>query len=153
MVSQGMSMIQYPQEYRVRSQASSGIQTAWSSSTRGGGWDAGVTCAIPPEFQGPGGGASPEDLYALALANCFVATFKVFAEKSSAGFESLEAEGCLVVDRDEKGVPWMSRFHLRVVVDGAGDAARIRTLLEKTSRSCMILNSVRTEKTFEFEVS
>ena len=112
-----------------------------------------MTCAIPPEFQGPGGGASPEDLYALALANCFVATFKVFAEKSSAGFVSLLADGCLTLDRDEKGVPWMSRFHLKLRIEGAADAARIRTLLEKTSRSCMILNSVRTEKTFEFEVS
>ena len=80
-------------------------------------------------------------------------SFKVFAEKSSAGFASLLADGCLTVDRDEKGVPWMSRFHLKVRIEGAADAARIRTLLEKTSRSCMILNSVRTEKTFEFEVS
>lgn len=146
-------MIQYPQQYRVRSTSPSGISSTWSTHTPGGGVGEALTCAIPPEFQGPGGGASPEDFYALALANCFIATFKVFAEKSSANYASIEATGVLTVDRDEKGVPWMARFHLAVSVAGAGDAARIRTLLEKTSRSCLVLNSVRTEKTFEFEVS
>ena len=145
-------MIQYPQEYRVRSSAHAGIQSTWSTNTPTGGLTHGVICAIPPEFQGPGGGASPEDLYALALANCFVATFKVFAEKSSVTFGSLEVEGVLTVDRDEKGVPWMSKFHLLVRVQGASDSTRLKTLLEKTSRSCMILNSVKTEKSFEFSV-
>ena len=146
-------MIHYPQHYHVRSSSPSGMQTTWSTRTHDGGHQGELVCAIPPEFQGPGGGASPEDLYAMALANCFVATFKVFAEKSAVNFSSMEVEGDLTVDRDEKGVPWMAKFHLVAKVSGSSDAARVKTLLEKTSRSCLILNSVKTEKTFDSQVS
>ncbi|MFN7684476.1 MAG: OsmC family protein [Oligoflexia bacterium] len=145
-------MIQYPQEYFANSRSAAGIATVWKSSA--GGMPE-VDCAIPPEFQGPGGGSSPEDLYAMALLNCFIATFKVFAEKSRVVFQNIQARGVLVVDRDEKGVPWMARFKLSATVDGVSsesDRERVLVLLEKTSRSCMILNSVKTEKTFEFGV-
>jgi organic hydroperoxide reductase OsmC/OhrA len=116
------------------------------------GGEAQIECAIPPEFEGPGGGASPEDFYVLALLNCFVATFKVFAQKSRVEFREIDARGVLTVDRDEKGVPWMARFKLSATVYGPSDQDRVMALLEKTSRSCMILNSVKTEKTFEFGV-
>jgi hypothetical protein len=46
----------------------------------------------------------------------------------------------------------MARFKLAATVSGAADAERMMSLLEKTSRSCMILNSVKTEKIFEFGV-
>jgi len=146
--------IQYPQAYSVRSQSPSGIQSRWTTLALSPASELpSLACAIPPEFAGPGGGASPEDFYALALLNCFVATFKVFAEKSRIAFDAIETEGKLIVDRDEKGVPWMAKFHLQAKVSGAEDSERVRTLLEKTSRSCLILNSVKTEKSFEFEVT
>ena len=142
-------MIRYPQDYEVRSSTGPGMDSRWNALAASG---AELTCAIPPEFEGPGGGASPEDLYAMALLNCFVATFKVFAQKSRVDFRGLEASGVLTVDRDEKGVPWMARFKLSATLHGAADGERALQLLEKTSRSCMILNSVKTEKTFEFGV-
>ena len=64
----------------------------------------------------------------------------------------MDTEGLLTVDRNEKGIPWMKAFHLRVVLGGAVDPERAQRLLEKTSASCMILNSVQTEKTFELSV-
>ena len=142
-------MIRYPQDYEVRSRSAAGMDTRWNALALAG---TELACAIPPEFEGPGGGASPEDLYAMALLNCFVATFKVFAQKSRVEFRELDAHGVLTVDRDEKGVPWMARFKLSATLHGAADGERALQLLEKTSRSCMILNSVKTEKTFEFGV-
>ncbi len=142
-------MIRYPQEYEAKSRSGSGMESKWSSQA---GVSPELVCAIPPEFEGPGGGSSPEDFYALALLNCFVATFKVFAAKSRLDYREIEARGVLTVDRDEKGIPWMARFRLAATVSGAADADRMIALLEKTSRSCMILNSVKTEKTFEFGV-
>lgn len=145
-------MIQYPQYYEARSRSASGMDSQWKSAAGKG---PELACAIPPEFEGPGGGASPEDFYAMALLNCFVATFKVFAQKSRISFREIEAGGVLTVDRDEKGVPWMARFKLAATVHGVSspnDRERVMGLLEKTSKSCMILNSVKTEKTFEFGV-
>jgi organic hydroperoxide reductase OsmC/OhrA len=144
-------MIQYPMTFKVSSEARSGISQTWE--TRAESMSAPIAMSIPPEFSGPGGGYSPEDLYAAALTNCFVATFKVFAEKSRIGFEAMTIKASLTVDRNESGVPWMKAVHLAIHLAGATDLERARHLLEKTSQSCMILNSVKTEKTFEFQVS
>lgn len=146
-------MIQYPLSFKVSSKATAPIAEAWTSSYFPVGHNPETaSVAIPPEFEGPGGGYSPEDFYALALLNCFVATFKVIAEKSKITYESLFAEGTLTVDRGEGGAPWMSGFHLKVTVQAPSNPERIQRLLEKTSQSCLILNSVKTVKTFEFEI-
>jgi len=143
-------MITYPMTFKVSSDARSGIASNWE--TRAEAQDVPVPVSIPPEFAGPGGGYSPEDLYAAALTNCFVATFKVFAEKSKITFDRVQVKSELTVDRDEKGAPWMKAIHLHISLQGASDAERARHLLEKTSQSCMILNSVKTAKTFDFSV-
>ena len=146
-------MIQYPLSFKVFSSSLPPISKTWTSEYYPSHGDPVTsTVAIPPEFEGPGGGFSPEDFYALALLNCFVATFKVIAEKSKLQFQDLHCEGLLTVDRDEKGIPWMSSFHLKGHLAGVVDEDRARRLLEKTSQSCMILNSVKTVKTFEWTV-
>ncbi|MEI7974179.1 MAG: OsmC family protein [Bdellovibrio sp.] len=143
-------MIQYPLSFQVEAQTEAGIQQTWQTQTLGTGDS--LRAAIPPEFQGPGGGYSPEDFYALALANCFVATFKVFAEKSKLAFSSLKISLKLEVDRNEKGAPWMSRAHLQAHLKGVESEERALHLLQKTSQSCLVLNSVKTEKSFDFQV-
>jgi organic hydroperoxide reductase OsmC/OhrA len=146
-------MIQYPLKFEVSIEGKAGMEHSWKTRVPGhkSGEVREVVAAVPPEFEGPGGGFSPEDFYALALLNCFTATFQVIATRSKLEFSAFAASGTLVVDRDEKGAPWMKHFHLRAKVEGAKDPERAKRLLEKTSQSCLILNSVRTEKTFEFE--
>jgi uncharacterized OsmC-like protein len=146
-------MVQYPLNFSVSAEGVSGVDSTWVAQVPGNapGEIRDLTVAIPPEFQGPGGGYSPEDFYALALLNCFMATFRVIASKSQLVFESIKLSGELVVDRDEKGAPWMKHFHLSASLTGAADPERAKRLLEKTSQSCLILNSVKTGKTFEFE--
>ena len=146
-------MIQYPLSFKVNSTATAPIADAWNSSyTPVGGNPQSSAVAIPPEFEGPGGAFSPEDFYALALINCFIATFKVIAEKSKIAYENVFAEGTLTVDRGEGGAPWMSGFHLKVILKAPSNKERAERLLEKTSQACLILNSVKTIKTFEFEI-
>ena len=144
-------MIHYPLTFDVEAHAASGISTTWSTRAQAH-MTHEIPAAIPPEFEGPGQGLSPEDLYALALTNCFIATFKVFAEKSKVSFREILAQTRLSVDRDEKGHPWMARADLKITLSGASDAERARRLLEKTSQSCLVLNSVRTQKSFEFQL-
>ncbi len=146
-------MVQYPLKFSVAAEGVSGIDSTWNTRVPGSvpGEFRDLTVAIPPEFQGPGGGYSPEDFYALALLNCFMATFRVIASKSQLTFQSIRLNGELVVDRDEKGAPWMKHFTLSATLSGAADPERAKRLLEKTSQSCLILNSVKTGKTFEFE--
>ncbi|MFV3409848.1 OsmC family protein [Bdellovibrio bacteriovorus] len=144
-------MSKYPMFFKARAESFSGIQTPWDSKAMS--VDAGLQMAIPAEFEGPGGGFSPEDLYVMALQNCFVATFKVFAEKSRLAYESLRVESELTVDRDEAGRPWMARCVFAVYLEGCVQIENAKRILARTSENCMILNSVKTEKVFEFHVS
>lgn len=142
-------MLQFPMKFLVQSTSAAGTQTAWTTKAKS--FDCKVPMAIPPEFEGPGNGLSPEDIYAMALENCFIATFKVFAEKSKLQYERVSIESVLEVDRDEKR-PWMARIHLHVSLVGSDQKENAHRILEKTAQSCMILNSVKTEKTFQFDV-
>ncbi len=145
-------MISYPITFGYSAKANAGTHASWDAKAPE---ERVAVCAIPPEFEGPGKGYSPEDFFGLAIINCFVATFKVIAEKSRVSFETLSVDGKLVVDRDEKGRPWMSAFRIEAtVLSGAnGDPGRIQRVLEKTSESCIVVNSVKTDVSFSFAVT
>ncbi len=110
-----------------------------------------LTAAIPPEFEGPGGGYSPEDFYALALANCYIATFKVIAEKSRFHYGSLSVECSLDVDLNEHKRPWMARATVRSRLMGTDSVERGQRLLEKVSGLCLIHQSIKTEITYDLK--
>ena len=141
-------MIQYPIVFTTRVSTSAGSGRAWKSASQSGQ----TFCAIPPEFDGPGGAFSPEDFFAQAITNCFVATFQVMAEKSRVKFERLEVDGRLIVDRDELKHPCMKDFHFEIKIYGVDQPERINTLVKKTMESGFILNSVKTRLTYQAEI-
>ena len=143
-------MNKYPMSFKVSALATSGMRTKWETNSEA--FITPLVMAIPPEFDGPGDGFSPEDLYAMALQNCFLATFKVFAEKSRLAYGNIKIETELLVDRDEAGRPWMAKCRLNVSLDQCQQIENAQRILQKTSESCMILNSVKTVKEFEFHV-
>jgi len=141
-------MIKYPLSFEVEASADPEMARAWRAQASG----REIPCAIPPEFEGYGGGLSPEDLYALAAANCFIATFKVFASKSRLEFGAIRVRAQLIVDRGEGGRPEMSRLNFKVVLSGVQDVDRSKYLLSKVSEGCLVLNALKSEKAFEYFV-
>jgi organic hydroperoxide reductase OsmC/OhrA len=141
--------MQLPLNFESSAKASSGTKTAWR--VQSGSFEA--ECAVPPEFGGAGQGFSPEDFFAQALVNCFVGTFKVYAEASKVAFKELTVKAVLTVDNNTSGQTVMSRCHLNIFIDGAAQADRVKTLVAKTLRSGFILNSVKTELTHQLEIS
>jgi organic hydroperoxide reductase OsmC/OhrA len=125
--------------------ATNGKLTAWTAESAGHQ----IAVAVPPEFSGPGGALSPEDLYAQALTNCFVGTFKVLAENSRLTFTNLEAQGRLSVDYDELRRPCMRAFHLSIGLQGSSDQDKAKRIIDKAMQSGFILNSVKTTITHE----
>lgn len=76
------------------------------------------------------------------------------AKASRLSFDEIHVSGDLTVDKSpESSLPWMAAIHLRVLLNGVKDDAKARRLLEKASQSCLVLNSVKTSKTFEFTVN
>jgi organic hydroperoxide reductase OsmC/OhrA len=140
-------MIQYPIHFKSESQAGNGLQTTWEINSG----DYNLTCAIPPEFEGAGGGLSPEDLFAQALTNCFVATFKVYAHHSRLDFEKVMADSTLTVDLGADGKPVMKKLHLQAKIQTT-NPAKAKTLAERAFKQGFILNSVKTELVFDLEI-
>lgn len=140
-------MISYPISFFATAEATDGIQSTWKIESP----NFSSACAVPPEFEGPGGALSPEDLFAQALTNCFVATFKVYAEKSKVIFSNLSVRAELIADLGETKKPLMKKCILHVQIQGAQNEDRVRTLVDKAFKSGFIINSVKTEMEMELQ--
>jgi organic hydroperoxide reductase OsmC/OhrA len=134
-------MIKYPISFFAKTYSPQGMNSAWNFENQN------ITspCSIPPEFDGPGGGLSPEDLYVQALTSCFVATFKVYAEKSKVSFSRVSVNSELIVDLNEEKKPVMKKCQLNVLLSGCSNGERAKALAEKAFQAGFILNSVKTE--------
>ena len=141
-------MIKYPIEFSAKTISQSGIQADWISRTEEG-LDGKIS--IPPVFNGPGKGFSPEDLFHLALTNCFVASFKVYAENSHLEYESLSVESKLVVDLNEARSPVMKEFFLDAKIKKPSNPEMALHLAKRASELGFILNSVTTVCHFSYE--
>ncbi len=141
-------MYQFPMIFKSQSLANAGMHTSWKTQVSSGE----LSATIPPEFLGPGGGYSPEDFYVFAVVNCFVATFKVLAQNSKIDFQSLNCEATLLVDKNERGQPEFKSVHIKAKLVQPTDFEKAKRLLEKTTTACLVANSLKIEKTFEFEV-
>lgn len=141
-------MIKYPTNFQSSAKTVSGIQTKWASLAS----ENQIECSIPQEFEGPGGAFSPEDLYLLAIQNCFIGTFKVFAEHSKVQYTGVEITSRLIVDKDEKSRPWMDSVHMEININGVTDEKRVRLIVNKTLENGFILRSVKTKITTEINI-
>lgn len=141
-------MAEYPMIFRTESKAGATVSDSWPVTAG----PQSSTCSIPPEFDGPGGAFSPEDYFALALANCFLATFKVYANASRIAYHTIEVRSELQLEKGQDGLVTASKCRILVRVTGAEQPARVDTILRKVSRSGILLNSVKTELEFQFDV-
>lgn len=148
-------MTLYPLVFKAESESLAGIQTPWvsrASEQQGAEATGDLKCAIPPEFEGPGAGSSPEDFFVLALLNCYIATLKVVAEKSKLSFEMLNGSASLTLDKNEAGTPSVKSVNLSFTVSGVLNEDRFTRMMERVSKQCMMINAVKCAVTFEFVV-
>jgi len=139
-------MIKYPLFFEVCADSESGVNTLFEAKA----FDfPEITCAIPTEFKGPGGGYSPEELFSLAVLTCLIATFKVFAEKSKLQYSNIRASGKLTIDRNAQGMPELKKLAITLTLSGVQDQEKAKTLLTESEKYCLVSNAIKTEKTFE----
>lgn len=134
-------MISYPISFYGESMTKPGIESPWL--TRASGFEG--TCSIPTSFEGPGTDLSPEDYFLLAIKNCFVATFKVYAAYSSLSYRQLHVTAELVVDKNDLGRPVMSSVRLNVELYHPSDLKKAQKIFDKAMASGPILCSVKTQ--------
>jgi len=113
-----------------------------------------IRSAGPAEFGGPGDRWSPETLFAAAIADCFILTFRAIARASSLSWISLSCEAECTLERVER----VTRFTRNVVraslvIPPDVDRARAERLLEKAEQGCLITSSLSGETRLERSVS
>jgi organic hydroperoxide reductase OsmC/OhrA len=113
-----------------------------------------IESAPPKEFDGPGNQWSPEGLLTASVADCLVLGFRAIAAASKFAWTSLETRTQGTLDRVE-GKMRFTRFdtHAKLQVPAGGDVERAKRLLEKAESSCLIANSLNSERHLTVEVA
>lgn len=141
-------MIKYPLFFEVSANSVSGVSTLFEGSALN---FPPIHCAIPTEFNGPGGGYSPEELLSLAVLSCVIATFKVFAERAKLHFETISATAKLTIDRSSGGIPELKKLDMKFTLSGVQDQEKAKLLLAESEKYCLVSNAVKSEKTYAHE--
>jgi organic hydroperoxide reductase OsmC/OhrA len=142
-------MITYPITFEGSALATEGIMSSWQTKAT----DTHLSCSVPKEFEGSSENASPEDYFLLAVMNCFVATFKVYASYSKVAFNELKVAAKLIVDKNQDGKPCMRKVEMDVQLSGISNPARARLLVDKVLANGFILQSVKSELVANLTVS
>ena len=112
-----------------------------------------IESAPPLEFDGPGNQWSPEGLLTAAVADCFLLGFRAIAVASKYAWLSLESRTEGTMDRVD-GKMRFTRFdtHAKLHVAAGADVERAKKLLEKAEQTCLVANSLNSERHLTVEV-
>jgi len=112
-----------------------------------------IESAPPKEFDGPGNQWSPEQLLTAAVADCLVLGFRAIAAASKYTWVSLQTNTRGTLDRVE-GKMRFTRFetHAKLHVHAGADVERAKKLLEKAEATCLVANSLTSERHLTIEV-
>lgn len=105
-----------------------------------------IKISTPPEFKGPEGYWSPEELFLASINSCILTTFLYFAQKSSVSFLSYESsiEGEVNL---EGGKLLFTSITVRpdIRVSDKSQERKLAEVVEKSEKYCLISSSVETE--------
>ncbi len=113
-----------------------------------------IEVATPPEFGGPEGCWSPEDLFTASAETCNMTTFLGIILRRGIELESYETETVGVLESTDEGARMVSiTIKPKVKVKNAKDAEKVAKLLERTHQHCLVANSMTAEVHVVIETS
>jgi peroxiredoxin-like protein len=103
-----------------------------------------IQIASPPEFEGPEGIISPEDLFVAAAASCFMTTFIAFTKKMRFEHKAFTCEGTGTLEKGEKGFQFTKiLLKTTVTVESEDLKAKAERALELSAKYCLVSNSMK----------
>lgn len=110
--------------------------------------------APPAEYDGPGDAWTPEHLLLASVQACFLFTLRAIARASRMEFTRLELHATGTVARVD-GVTRFTEIILRpqVTVPSGTDRDRMRQILEKSERACLVSASLSTPVRLDAEIT
>lgn len=139
-------MVQYDEDYHAEATATDDSD-GWTTDSRGE-FEVGIPAEFGGEFEGP----APENYYAIALTNCYIATFKSMAKNSDLEFEQISAAGTLKL-RPTDQMSEISGFVLQVDLHVDESTRKTEIILERTREYCFILDSVDFPVDVQYEIT
>jgi peroxiredoxin-like protein len=112
-----------------------------------------IEVSTPPEFDGPEGIISPEDLFVAAAASCFMTTFVTFSKKMRFEYKSFSCTAKGTLERVEKGFQF-TKIHIdgTVAVGSEDLKSKAERAMELAGKYCLVSNSMKCETTHENKV-
>lgn len=113
-----------------------------------------ITVATPPEFpKGEPDIWSPEHLYVAAVNSCLMTTFLAIAENSKLDFVSFNSTAIGKLEKIDEMFR-ISEIELKpsVVIRNEKDRERAIRIIEKSEKSCLISNSIKSKIVLSPEV-
>ena len=111
--------------------------------------------AVPPEFNGPGGATSPEELLTSAVCACYSITLGIVAENRKLPIESMAVEATGKVEQNGASFVYKSIVIRPRIKLGAGATEaheeQARDLAMKADHYCIVTNAVRDKVTVTVE--
>jgi organic hydroperoxide reductase OsmC/OhrA len=131
--------------------------TAWQRGKEGRIHVAGrpeIDVATPPEFGGPSGVWSPEQLFVASVDSCLMSTFLFFAEKSAIRICSYDSTTVGRMDKTPDGLRFTAMdVNITVGVDADSDLEKAARLQSKLEKYCPISTSLRCPVTLHLKVT
>ncbi|MBM4404867.1 MAG: OsmC family peroxiredoxin [Chloroflexi bacterium] len=113
-----------------------------------------IKVSSPPEFKGPEGNWTPENLYIAAIETCLMLTYLAYCRSRKVELASYTsaAEGVL---EPISGVQIISKVTVRpkIVVKGQEHLAQAQEIASFVQEKCFISNSVESDVIVEPEIS
>lgn len=66
--------------------------------------------------------------------------------------DTLKVTTTLGIDKNKNGSPWLATADFRIYLSGVSSKGDANRFLQRTAESCLLLNSVSTEKHFQFDI-
>jgi organic hydroperoxide reductase OsmC/OhrA len=109
--------------------------------------------STPPEFDGPEGIISPEDLFVAAATSCLMTTFVNFSKRMHFEFKSFSCEGQGRLERVDKGFQFTKLvLKTKVVVATEELVPKADRALELAGKYCLVSNSMKCQTEHENSV-
>ena len=104
--------------------------------------------ATPPEFHGPVGFISPEELFVASAQACALTTFIARTKKAGIGILSYEsrAEGTL---EKVEGTRMFTTIVIKSRIKTDGDKETVKEIVKQVEKGALVFNSMKTKVTID----
>lgn len=118
----------------------------WSGGKKGRALCAGkpdIEISTPPEFGGPEGCWTPEDLLAASVAGCLMTSALFFIERDSIALSSCECRARAVMQKTPQGLAITGiSVDVNISLQDPGQEPALRRALERAEASCPVSKSL-----------